>query len=259
MIQTLLTAAVVSSLFLSTSVTPIPPAKQHIGFTHVLPVQQYVSLMLSESDSLEHISMKYYGSGDYWKNLWNDNAWITDPDHVEKDARLRIYAYIPQSVAELSEDLIERNRVLNEEKNKAYLASIRYVSPDSVVEPTVVPATPSVVSSNFDSVYKDAGARYGIPWQILYGLHKTESGCRDGAVVSGNGPQGPMQFMPGTWNSYAIDGNGDGVSDINNATDAIYTAANFLAKHGSVDAGLRSYGGNNAGVLSIARSNGYIQ
>ncbi len=42
-----------------------------------------------------------------------------------------------------------------------------------------------------------------------------------------------MQFMPGTWRTYAIDGDGDGVADITNVTDAIYTAANYLAKSGA--------------------------
>ena len=50
---------------------------------------------------------------------------------------------------------------------------------------------------------------------------------------------------------------GDGVADINHAVDAIYGAANYLAKHGSIDNGLRAYGGNTIGVLDAARSKGY--
>lgn len=127
--------------------------------------------------------------------------------------------------------------------------------------PTTVSSTPvaNTPVSNFDAVYQDAGSKYGIPWQILYGLHITESGGRDGAIASGRGPQGPMQFMPGTWRAYGVDGNGDGVADINNATDAIHGAANYLAKHGSLDSGLRSYGGNTPKTLELARARGFTQ
>lgn len=39
---------------------------------------------------------------------------------------------------------------------------------------------------------------------------------------------GPMQFIPGTWRSYAVDGNGDGASDPNNIYDAAYGAGRYL-------------------------------
>ncbi len=113
--------------------------------------------------------------------------------------------------------------------------------------------------SSYDEVYKAAGALYGVPWQVLYGLHMTETGGRNGPISSGygTGAQGPMQFMPGTWRAYGVDGDGDGQSDINNAVDAIHGAANYLAKHGTLEAGLRAYGGNYAGTLSLAQAKGF--
>ena len=124
---------------------------------------------------------------------------------------------------------------------------------------TVTSAPVAAPASSFDEVYKQAGAKYGVPWQVLYGIHMTETGGRDGKIMnaSGSGARGPMQFMPGTWAAYGVDGNGDGVADIDNAVDAIYGAANFLAKHGSLEAGLRSYGGNTARTLALARERGY--
>lgn len=132
----------------------------------------------------------------------------------------------------------------------------------SVISEPTPTATSSPVAapvSSFDEVYKKAGEAYGVPWQILYGLHMTETGGRDGLIMnhSGSGARGPMQFMPGTWAAYGVDGNGDGVADIDNAVDAIYGAANFLAKHGTLEAGLRSYGGNTARTLVLARERGY--
>jgi membrane-bound lytic murein transglycosylase B len=37
-----------------------------------------------------------------------------------------------------------------------------------------------------------------------------------------------MQFLPSTWKHYGVDGNGDGVADITNVNDAIFSAANYL-------------------------------
>lgn len=119
--------------------------------------------------------------------------------------------------------------------------------------------TRSMPQSSYEEVYKAAGAQYGIPWEILYGLHYTETGLRDGEIYNGqgSGAQGPMQFMPGTWRAYGVDGDGDGYANINQAVDAIYGAANYLAKHGSLDNALRAYGCNIPGVLNAARSKGY--
>lgn len=132
----------------------------------------------------------------------------------------------------------------------------------ATIPPTAVPTIPNASypqDLNYEEIYKAAGEKYGIPWQILFGLHKTETGCRNGPILSGygSGAQGPMQFMPGTWRAYGVDGDGDGVADINNAKDAIHGAANYLAKHGSLENGLRAYGGNYSGTLAYASEKGF--
>jgi Transglycosylase SLT domain len=45
---------------------------------------------------------------------------------------------------------------------------------------------------------------------------------------------GPMQFIPSTWRSYGVDGNGDGVGNPNNIYDATITAGLYLCA-GSAD------------------------
>lgn len=99
---------------------------------------------------------------------------------------------------------------------------------------------------NFIGLYKDAAGRYGIPWQVLAAVHYVETGA-SGSTNEGSyaGAIGPMQFMPGTWRAYAVDGNGDGNADITNVNDAVYGAANLLAAggaaEGNVDAALFNY------------------
>jgi murein DD-endopeptidase MepM/ murein hydrolase activator NlpD len=44
-----------------------------------------------------------------------------------------------------------------------------------------------------------------------------------------------MQFMPDTWARWGMDADGDGIADPWNATDAIYSAARYLAAAGGAD------------------------
>jgi hypothetical protein len=73
--------------------------------------------------------------------------------------------------------------------------------------------------------YREAEAASGIPWTHLAAIHLVET--RMGRI-HGNSPvgaQGPMQFMPATWDEYG--GGGDVQSD----HDAILAAGRFLAAH----------------------------
>ncbi len=48
---------------------------------------------------------------------------------------------------------------------------------------------------------------------------------------------GPMQFLPGTWNSYGLDASRDRVADPHNVIDAIHTAASYLCANGANNPG----------------------
>ncbi|WP_374724100.1 peptidoglycan DD-metalloendopeptidase family protein [Calidifontibacillus erzurumensis] len=88
--------------------------------------------------------------------------------------------------------------------------------------------------ANFIPIYKGAAKKYGVDWEVLASIHKNESTYSTYPVggVSSAGAKGPMQFMPSTFASYGVDGNGDGKIDIWNDEDAIYSAANYLSKSG---------------------------
>ena len=117
--------------------------------------------------------------------------------------------------------------------------------------------------TRFDEIYKRAEATYGVDWRLLRAVHYVETGQSGStSIKSYAGATGPMQFLPSTWRSYAQDGNGDGVSDINNVDDAIFGAANYLRACGypNVQRSLWGYNRSTAyfyKVMSVANSLGF--
>ena len=95
------------------------------------------------------------------------------------------------------------------------------------------PATPVQLSyPQLLDLWQRAGATYAIPWQVLAAINKVESNFGRNMGPSSAGAIGWMQFMPGTWLEWGIDGNGDGVADPWNPYDAVYSAARYLAASG---------------------------
>jgi cell wall-associated NlpC family hydrolase len=82
------------------------------------------------------------------------------------------------------------------------------------------------------SIWEAAGNAYGIPWTVLAGINKVETNFGQNLGPSSAGAVGWMQFMPSTWARWGIDANGDGVADPDNPTDAIFSAARYLAACG---------------------------
>ncbi|AEW94947.1 secreted transglycosylase [Streptantibioticus cattleyicolor NRRL 8057 = DSM 46488] len=89
----------------------------------------------------------------------------------------------------------------------------------------------------------------------------SESGW-DPAARSGAGALGIAQFMPGTWATYGVDGDGDGKADVWDPADAIPSAAAYdceLAKevHGiSGDTTANMLAAYNAGLDPVLRADG---
>ena len=80
-----------------------------------------------------------------------------------------------------------------------------------------------------------AGTCEGLDWTILAAVHKVETSFGSGKATSPAGAQGPMQFMPSTFESYGVDGDADGTTDINDLEDAVFSAANLLCANGAGD------------------------
>jgi hypothetical protein len=75
--------------------------------------------------------------------------------------------------------------------------------------------------------YERAEERFDVRWELLAAVNFVESGfgrLRNSSVA---GAQGPMQFIPATWEAYGMGG------DIDDPRDAILGAANYLSASGA--------------------------
>jgi membrane-bound lytic murein transglycosylase B len=86
----------------------------------------------------------------------------------------------------------------------------------------------------FMALYRKAAPTCpGLSWTVLAAIGQVESGHGRNPSTSYAGAMGPMQFLPSTFRAYAVDGNDDGVADIMNPADAIFTAAHYLCANGA--------------------------
>ncbi|QOK24184.1 peptidoglycan DD-metalloendopeptidase family protein [Janibacter indicus] len=100
---------------------------------------------------------------------------------------------------------------------------------------------PQSIPADIKKLYVAAAQRYKIPWTLLAGIGMEETNHGRNTATSSAGAQGLMQFMPATFASMGVDGDGDGRADIHNDADSVFSAANYLVKSGVTDgpAGVR--------------------
>lgn len=115
-----------------------------------------------------------------------------------------------------------------------------------------------------EPLWQSAATEYGVPWQVLAAIDMIESGNGANLGPSTAGAVGWMQFMPGTWRKYGVASSGDRIADPNMASDAIVSAARYLAASGaSTNLPRALFAYNHAwwyvgDVLSLARTYGYV-
>ncbi len=98
---------------------------------------------------------------------------------------------------------------------------------------TSPPAQPRALSfPELESIWQQAGAAYGVPWQVLAAINKVESNFGRNMGPSSANAIGWMQFLPSTWIRWGLDANGDGLADPWSPEDAIFAAARYLAASG---------------------------
>jgi murein DD-endopeptidase MepM/ murein hydrolase activator NlpD len=82
-------------------------------------------------------------------------------------------------------------------------------------------------------IYKAAGRRYHVPWEILAAINSIETDYGRDLSVSSAGAIGWMQFMPSTWLQYKVSANENTDPNPYNPSDAIFSAAHYLAANGA--------------------------
>src|SRR5437588_1854852 len=116
----------------------------------------------------------------------------------------------------------------------AQQAAMNQITADQLARLHALPASPSYMR-----LYHRAAAAQcpGLSWSVLAAIGQVESGHGRDTSTSYAGAMGPMQFLPETFDAYAVDGNHDGITDIMDPYDAIYTAARYLCANGAANGG----------------------
>jgi len=94
----------------------------------------------------------------------------------------------------------------------------------------------AAVPRRLDHLYDGAAERFHLgpkgP-EVLAAINYRETDFGTDVATSSAGAEGWMAFLPSTFAEWGVDGNGDGVKDIFDAADAIYSAANYLHDSGA--------------------------
>jgi membrane-bound lytic murein transglycosylase B len=132
--------------------------------------------------------------------------------HPEWDADVR--AALPESLHATIDANVAAGRELRAlvKNPRPNLPAWRIVAPEPI--------------DHLRDLYDAAEAEFGVPWEYLAAVHLTETRMGRIRGTSTAGAQGPMQFLPSTWEAY-------GEGDINDTGDAIRAAARYLKANGA--------------------------
>ena len=113
-----------------------------------------------------------------------------------------------------------------EARAEAALASFAAAAAGGTARAQPVPAA-------YQDLYVRAAATCpGMSPALLSAVGQVESGHGVNLGPSSAGAVGPMQFLPGTFASFGVDGDGDGDKDVFDPADSIFSAANYLCSGG---------------------------
>ncbi|MFC4912735.1 lytic transglycosylase domain-containing protein [Actinomadura gamaensis] len=111
-------------------------------------------------------------------------------------------------------------------------------------------------SGSYLDLYKRAATTCpGLSWTVLAAIGQVESDHGRNPGRSSAGALGPMQFLPSTWATYGVDGDGDGKADIMNPYDAIPGAAKYLCANGAGKGGASLY----RAIFAYNHADWYVQ
>ncbi|WP_052400764.1 MULTISPECIES: peptidoglycan DD-metalloendopeptidase family protein [Oceanobacillus] len=144
------------------------------------------------------------------------------------------------------------------------------------------------VPAQYIPLYQEAANEYDLDWELLAAIHRVETVFSTlDPMISHVGAEGHAQFMPCSWvgwshptceglgegnmsesekkdvelieknGGYGVDANGDGVADMWDIEDAIFSMANLLASHykdkGTVEGAILGYNHSDKYVNDVTR------
>jgi len=138
------------------------------------------------------------------------------------------------------------------------LAADRIVTASRELRQSTTPVRPPITMRTGDPdpagdllrYYREAEERFDVDWWILAAVNSIETRFGRLKSASSAGAQGPMQFLPLTWDAYGMGG------DIRDPRDAILGAANYLSESGAPGdyrGALLAYNNSNACVGAVLR------
>jgi soluble lytic murein transglycosylase-like protein len=141
---------------------------------------------------------------------------------------------LPLALRRVSRDLLTAHREL-----------YRLTPP---LAPRAIKVGPAAPAASLLADYREAERRFKVPWTLLAAVNFVESKFGKLRSTSAAGAQGPMQFLPATWQRYGLGGN------IHEPHDAILGAANYLHASGAprnVRRALHAYNPSSAYVDAV--------
>jgi hypothetical protein len=135
-------------------------------------------------------------------------------------------------------------------------AHVRLVRPVHVDQAVISAYARGVIPASYLRLYRAAASTCrGLPWTVLAAIGTVETGNGANTSTSSKGAMGPMQFLPSTFVAYAVDGDGDGVANIQDPADAIYSAARYLCAWGAGLGGQSLY----AAIFAYNHADWYVR
>ena len=151
-----------------------------------------------------------------------------------------------QSVLAQQESLLEqasgRAKNLRALKDAAAALAASQAAAEQAGAQAAQDAQPYPIPPLYRALYQNAAQTCpGLSWTVLAAIGQVETHHGSGGMVSSAGALGPMQFLPGTFTEYARDGDRDGLANIMDPADAIYSAAAYLCANGAGQGGQSLY------------------